>query len=106
MKIKEITEEKIIFDNGNEITFDHEQNCCEYNYADFEQIKDDPYINMEFEPELDFEFIENIGFTFGNGWKKIFVPCYSDQNGYYTDEIDIYYNGEIVVSGQCKEVIE
>lgn len=36
MKIKETTEEAIIFDNGNTITFYHEQNCCEINYADFE----------------------------------------------------------------------
>ena len=35
MKIANVTEEAIIFDNGNKITFDHERDCCEYNYADF-----------------------------------------------------------------------
>lgn len=29
MKIKEVNENMILFDNGNSITFDHEQDCCE-----------------------------------------------------------------------------
>ena len=35
MRIKTVTDENIVFDNGNVISFDHEQDCCEYNYADF-----------------------------------------------------------------------
>ena len=38
MKILKITESSIEFDNGKEITFDHDQDCCEFNYADFEQL--------------------------------------------------------------------
>lgn len=40
MKIKQVTEVDITFDNGNRIYFDHEQDCCEHNYADFKQIDD------------------------------------------------------------------
>ena len=40
MKMKEITDMKIIFDNGNTITFDHIPGFWEHNYADFEQIDD------------------------------------------------------------------
>lgn len=36
MKIKKVTEDFIEFDNGSKITFDHIQECCENNYADFE----------------------------------------------------------------------
>lgn len=40
MKIVSITDEEILFDNGNTITFDHRPDCCEHNYADFEQLDD------------------------------------------------------------------
>jgi hypothetical protein len=29
MKIIEVAEEKILFDNGNHITYDHSKDCCE-----------------------------------------------------------------------------
>mgnify|MGYP001625605707 FL=1 len=38
MRIKQITEDHILFTNGDTITYDHIQDCCEHNYADFEQI--------------------------------------------------------------------
>lgn len=95
MKIKTINEDMIIFDNGNIITFGHEQDCCEDNYADFPQI-DDIARNWKFDENLDFEPVEGFGFKFGNlPNKMVFVPCYSDQNGYYSSDIDIYYNFEL-----------
>ncbi len=101
MKIKEITEEAIIFDNGNTITFWHEQCCCEENFADFAQL-DDIARNTEFDKNLDFEFVEEQGFRFGNQPDRMFfVPCYSVQNGYYSYEITIMYNGVEVLSGTC-----
>ena len=38
MKILKVTEDAIEFDNGKDISFDHYQECCEINYADFEQL--------------------------------------------------------------------
>ena len=96
-KILRIEEEKLIFSDGSIITFDHPQDCCEYNYADFQQL-DDLARNYEFEGELSFEAIEGSGFRFGDSRRLFFVPCYSEQNGYYTDEIDIYFNGKRVLA--------
>jgi len=95
MKIKVITDEYIEFDNGSKITFDHEQDCCEYNYADFSQLEDTGIEQENFTEPLQFEVTET-GFRFGNPGKMYYVPCYSSQNGYYTTEVDIYYNGECV----------
>ncbi len=95
MKIKKITDECILFDNGSEIAFGHEQDCCEYNYADFKQLEDTGIEQEDFTEPLTFESVD-FGFRFGNDGKMYFVPCYSDQNGYYTTEVDIYYNGECV----------
>ena len=53
MKIVEVTHEYIEFDNGSMITFDHEQDCCEHNYADFKQIEEQA-LETEFDEELIF----------------------------------------------------
>lgn len=101
MRITKVSSYGIWFDTGDNITCDHEQNCCEHNYADFMQI-DDIARNTEFKKPLTFEFVDGIGFRFGNENKMFFVPCYSEQNGYYSDYIDILFNGRIVAQGSCE----
>ena len=100
MKIeKKITYECILFDNGNVITFDHDQDCCEHNYADFSQLEDTVAMDTEFDENLMFEAFGEKGFRFGNPGKMFFVPCYSKQNVYYSTDIEIYYGN----SKQTKE---
>lgn len=104
MKIKEITSEYILFDNDSRITYNHEQDCCEYNYADFNQLQDTNVLDVEFDEHLLFEEIDKLGFRFGNSIENMFfVPCYSSQNGYYSTDIQIYYNGNQVLNMLCKE---
>lgn len=98
MKIKRITDEAIVFNNGNRISFDHWQHGCEYNYADFKQLNDTSVFDIEFNEDLVFELVEGIGykdigagFKFGNPENMFFVPCHSSQNGHYTTNIQIYY---------------
>ena len=102
MKISEITRDYIRFDNGKIIEYDHKQDCCEYNYADFEAI-DDLAKDIDFNEDLDFEECE-YGFRFGNKPNNMFfVPCYSEQNGYYTMDINIIYNKkEVIKDLWCK----
>ena len=103
MKIVSVTDEKILFDNGNSITFDHEPDCCEYNYADFKQL-DDIARTVEFDPNLEFQACEGAGFLFGNRpGKMFFVPCYSIQNGYYSTDVAIFYNSEFATHLDCQE---
>lgn len=93
MKIKEITDEAIYFDNGMRIWYDHEADCCEWNYADFKQL-DDLARNYKFNENLKFEAVEDAGFKFGDSKRMFFVPCYSEQNGYYSCDIEIwFFNG-------------
>lgn len=100
-KISKVTEEAIEFTDGGRITFDHDQDCCEYNYADFGQV-DDIARNYTFEGDMRFDTAEG-GFMFGDARRKFYVPCYSSQNGYYTTAIDIYWNGVCQLSFQCQE---
>ena len=83
MKIVNVDRDGIYFDNGNRITCYHSPNCCEYNYADFEQI-DDLALQAEFDEKLIFKPLKGFGFRFGNEDKMFFIPCYSEQNGYYS----------------------
>jgi len=92
MKIIKVEENYLEFDNGRYIECDHYQDCCEWNYADFEQL-DDLARNYDFNPDLNFEIVEGAGFRFGDSRRMFFVPCYSIQNGYYTAELDIRYYG-------------
>lgn len=104
MKIKSIDEVAVVFDNGNKITFFHSADCCEWNYADFPQI-DDIARGWDFDENLDFEAVDGYGFRFGNlPNKMVFVPCYSDQNGYYSSDVDIYYKNEQVLNLDCEMI--
>jgi len=97
MKIKEVTKDDIVFDNGNVITHDHEQDCCEHNYADFEELQEDAK-DYEFDEDLIFEKVTG-GFRFGSkNTPMFFIPCYSDQNGFYGFDVDIYYNDKKVLT--------
>ena len=102
MKIIEINDNHILFDNGDEIGFDHDQDCCECNYADFEQL-DDLGRNHVFNEPIVFEAVPEKGFRFGNPDAMFFVLCYSEQNGYYSLDVDIYYKGNRVLNLICDD---
>ena len=103
IKIVKVDDDCIEFDNGSKITYDHEPDCCEENYADFCQLEELAR-KTAFTLPLSFESVENGGFRFGNPGKMFFVPCYSAQNGYYSDDIDIYFNNRKVLNFACEFV--
>ena len=81
MKIIEVNSEKIMFDNGSTISYDSEEDYAQ-NYADFKQLEELAY-DIDFNETLYFEYVP-CGFRFGNrGRIMFFIPCYSEQNGYY-----------------------
>lgn len=96
MKIKEVKydvkvdEYVLVFDNGNCIIYEHDQDCCEHNYADFTQLEEAAR-DYDFDVNLIFEKVDNYGFRFGDKNRMFGVPCYSDQSGYYTTQLNIYY---------------
>ena len=103
-KIIELREDYLKFDNGDYIHTDHCAQCCEHNYADFEQL-DDIARRTNFDTKnIEIEFLPNQGFRFGNQpFNMFFVPCYSRQNGYYSSQIDIYVNGKFIGEVNCEE---
>lgn len=106
MRIVKADEQCILFDNGDKITFGHEQDCCEHNYADFTQLEQLAF-TVNFSKKIVFEAVPQHGFRFGNyPWKMFFVPCYSCQNGYYSNDVSIYFNNEEVLNFKCEECFD
>lgn len=115
MKIKEINEENIIFDNGYELEYYHEQDCCENVYAEFEMLKDYNVSvvtgkNIDIK-EIDFEEslekliqgVEEAGFNMiSKIGEKFFVPCYNSQNGYYSGNLELILYKE----NNVKEILD
>ena len=101
IRIIKVDDECIEFNNGSKIEFDHNPDCCEWNYADFSQLE--PLARKTtFTLPLTFEKAENSGFRFGNPPQKMFfIPCYSEQNGYYSTDVDIYFNHRQVLNIDC-----
>jgi len=102
VKIKNITESNIIFDNGYELEAFHDRDCCEDVYADFSVLqtynvsnRTGNTINIR---EIDFEEnlnklvkgIEGQGFNLiSKIGENFFVPCYNEQNGYYSSNLTL-----------------
>ena len=94
MKILTWDEDSITFSDGSSIRHEHEQDCCERNYADF-SVLDIMYGGEEFE-DYEVEFVDygfNLVMVHGK-WErsKIYIPFYSEQNGYYSDECDLVFD--------------
>lgn len=102
MKIEKVSDEGILFDNGSTISFSYSQSCCEVNYADFKQIEE-AAMEYEFAEQLIFEKVDRSGFRFGSvGTPMFFIPCYSEQNGFYSFDIDVEFNGNMVLNVECE----
>lgn len=103
MKIEQIVNDKIVFDNGSKIGYHFYQDCEEENYADFNQIEDLAW-TYDFDEDLIFEKVDKFSFRFGDKGQMFFIPCYSFQNGWYESEIDVVYNGKTVLKSVDCEI--
>lgn len=89
MKILEINEKEIIFDNGTKLSYYHSQDCCEWVYADFKSLKSESgLMDHEFKEEIELEGVKDAGFRI----EGFFIPCYNKQNGYYSSDLELIIN--------------
>jgi hypothetical protein len=118
MKIIKYEENLIEFDNGCIIEFEHVDECCEHVYADCEYLSNYNILPHTGETikigDIDFpEDIENnIIKVEGEGVKLKakdgsvwFIPCYDEQNGYYSSDLSIRVNNKYIdITGCTKEI--
>lgn len=95
MKLKKVYSDQLLFDNGYILETYHRQDCCEHNYPDFSNIADEVGNYGFDETRLCLERVKDCGFRFGDNKRMFFVPCYSEQNGYYSSDITVrFFNKE------------
>lgn len=101
MKLKKVCGNQLLFDNGYILDTWHNQECCEDNYADFSNVADEVG-DYEFnEKDLRLERVQDYGFRFGDNRKMFFVPCYTEQNGYYSSDIEVKF-GNLQITAEGK----
>lgn len=84
MKLIKISEEGLEFDDGTIVVDNHNQDCCEHVYADWNQLEDTDIKSKNFR-KIKIEGVKGSGFRI-NGY---FVPCYNSQNGYYGSDLEL-----------------
>lgn len=101
-KIKSVTAEYILFEDGTKISDLHYQEYDEHNFADFKKL-DAAAREYVFDTDaLVFKAVGRAGFKFGNQGNMFFIPCYSRQTGEYSTELIICKNGEFVLWFNCE----
>lgn len=91
-KIKEIKNDIIYFENGYELYSDHDQDCCESHYLDFEHIDESDYKDLEFDLSKDDFFTRIPGYGIQLNALNNFplrIPGYGSNNGYYSDNLTL-----------------
>ena len=86
MRVKEIKENYILFDDGTLVVAVHDQAVGEHVYADFKVLLDSPFMDIEFN-DIKIELVKGAGVRINN----FFVPCYNVQDVIcYSSDLSIY----------------
>jgi hypothetical protein len=90
LKVVKIENDELVFDDGTRLSSNHNQDCCEYHYLDFADLKISDFDDLEFDLTGDdfFNKIEDYGIELKpiNG-HSVKVPGYGSNNGYYSSDI-------------------
>lgn len=85
------------------INCEHQQDCCENVYADFDDFKYhvDEITGKEVK-EIIFKGVDGIGFLICFYFdydvsEKVFIPCHNSQNGYYSSNLSLVVTRNKVV---------
>lgn len=99
MKITDYEDNYMFFDDDSFISGESTSSGFQYNYIDFDaafgidpETKNYEFETFEVKPTEYGIIVELIGLPhkqLGTWNKKFFVPCYSEQNGYYSRELQI-----------------
>lgn len=102
-KIVKVEFDGITFDDGHVLYSEHEQECCESHWLNFEDVQLDEVKDLEFDLAADgafFERVEDYGIRLKptNG-HPVSIPGYAVNNGYYSADLTLVLerpNGERV----------
>lgn len=86
------------------LTDSHEQDCCENVYADWDALKAHESWFGSSVTGITIKSVKGMGFLLCfevYGTYKYFVPCYNEQNGYYSSELHL-----VVKDGKDTKIID
>lgn len=112
LKVVSLDAYSIMFDNGYELSSEHEQDCCEHHWLSFDDLTMEDFEGLEFDLSSDnfFECVEGYGIRLvpikGH---PVSVPGYGSNNGYYSSNLDLIVslNGKMVKGydvSDCQEI--
>jgi hypothetical protein len=92
MKVVEIKDESIVFEDGTKLYSNHDRDCCETHYLDFTHITIDDFDGLEFDLTNDnfFERVEGYGIRLIPVMGlPVSIAGYGYNNGYYSEELTL-----------------
>ena len=87
-----LPEDGIEFSDGSHLFSHHQEDCCEYHYADFNYVSLEDFEGMLFDTSsLDFIIpVPEYGFRMkAVCGQEVSVPCYGENNGYYSTNLTL-----------------
>jgi hypothetical protein len=97
LKVVEINDEYILFENNVKLYSEHQADCCETHYLSFEDLTLKDFEELEFDLTEDkfFNRIEDYGIELiplkGHSVK---IPGYGYNNGYYSSNLNLYISDD------------
>lgn len=97
VKVVQVTDDDIRFDDGTVLESDHDQDCCEHHYLSFKDLSLQDFEGLDFDISGDtfFERVPDYGIRLlpVNG-QSISVPGYGYNNGYYSHNLSLVLRKE------------
>lgn len=92
VKVIEIDEESLTFENGVKMYSNHDQDCCENHYLSLKDLSMEDFNGLVFDIGKDdfFERIDGYGIALKpiNG-HTVRIPGYGSNNGYYSSNLEL-----------------
>lgn len=112
MKVIQVNEEELLFDDNSKLYSNHEQDCCENHYLSFRDLTLKDFEGLEFDLNNDNFFSKIDGYGIALNPIKGFpvrVPGYGSNNGYYSTNLELVVEQEGKVKKtyditECQEI--
>ena len=92
LKVVEVKEDSLVFDNGYSIESDHDSDCCEWHWLEFKDLELKDFEGLEFDLSNDnfFKRIPDYGIELIpiKGW-SVKIAGHGANNGFYSSDLSL-----------------
>ena len=97
LRVIKLEDEGITFDNGVQLSSNHDQDCCEQHYLSFTDLVLADFDGLQFDLTKDTFFKRVLGYgieLIPINWHPVRVAGYGSNNGYYSSELTLVLTDE------------